>query len=145
MRYRRQLSFFIHFYQKETEDTEHVDQMQSESVRQTGDCVIRAIAIATDQSWRRVYRQLCDLGEKHADLPNSNMIWGMYLRERGARQFLLPESCPDCITVQAFCERYPEGIYVIGTGDHAVACIDGDYYDSFDSGILTPTYFWRVK
>lgn len=113
--------------------------------RQTEDCVIRAIAIATDQSWRRVYRQLCDLGEKHADLPNSNAIWGMYLRERGARQFLLPESCPECITVQAFCERYPEGIYVIGTGDHAVACIDGDYYDSFDSGILTPTYFWRVK
>lgn len=102
--------------------------------RQTGDCVIRAIAIATDQSWRRVYRQLCDLGEKHADLPNSNAIWGMYLREWGARQFLLPESCPECITVQAFCERYPEGIYVIGTGDHAVACIDGDYYDSFDSG-----------
>ena len=113
--------------------------------RQTGDCVIRAIAIATDQSWRRVYRQLCELGEKHADLPNSNMIWGMYLRERGARQFLLPESCPECITVQAFCERYPEGVYVIGTGDHAVAVIDGDWYDSWNSEDEIPTYFWRVK
>ena len=113
--------------------------------RQTGDCVIRAIAIATDQSWRRVYRQLCDLGEKHADLPNSNMIWGMYLRERGAKQFLLPESCPDCITVQAFCERYQEGIYVLGTGDHAVTYISGNYYDSFDSGMCVPTVFWRMR
>ena len=111
----------------------------------TGDCVIRAIAIATDQSWRETYRQLCDLGEKYADLPNSNMIWNMFLRRRGAKQFLLPENCPECITVQAFCERYPEGIYVIGTGDHAICVIDGDWYDTFDSGTEVPGYFWRVR
>lgn len=113
--------------------------------RQTGDCVIRALAIATGQSWRDTYRQLCDLGERYADLPNSNMIWNMFLRRRGAKQFLLPENCPECITVQAFCERYPEGIYVIGTGDHAVTCISGDYYDSFDSGMCVPTVFWRMR
>ena len=110
-----------------------------------GDCVVRAIAIATDQSWRKTYRQLCDLGEIHADMPSSNYIWGTYLRQRGARQFLLPESCPECITVRAFCERYPEGVYVIGTGDHAVAVIDGDWYDSWNSEDEIPTYFWRVK
>ena len=111
----------------------------------TGDCVVRAIAIATDQSWRKTYRQLCDLGEIHADMPSSNYIWGTYLRQRGARQFLLPESCPECITVRAFCERYPEGVYVIGTGDNAVAVIDGDWYDSWNSEDEIPTYFWRVK
>ena len=113
--------------------------------RETGDCVIRSISIATDQSWRRTYRDLCLLGEIHGDLPNSNMIWGMYLRERGAKQFLLPETCPECITVRAFCERYPDGVYVLGTGDHCVACIDGDYYDSYDSGECVPTVFWKVK
>ncbi len=111
----------------------------------TGDCVVRALAIAMDQSWRKTYRQLCDLGEKHADMPSSNAIWGLYLRERGAKQFILPESCPACITVRAFCERYPDGIYVIGTGTHAVTVIDGDYYDAWDSGEEIPTYFWRVK
>lgn len=110
-----------------------------------GDCVIRAVAIATGQSWRETYRDLCRIGELNGDLPNSNVIWGMYLQEKGARQFLLPESCPACITVRAFAERYPEGIYVIGTGSHAVAVIDGDWYDSFNSGEETPTYFWRVK
>lgn len=113
--------------------------------KQTGDCVIRAIAIATDQSWRETYRDLCEEGEKMADLPNSNAVWGNYLRKRGAEQFLLPETCPTCISVRAFCDRYPGGVYVIGTGDHAVAVIDGDHYDSFDSGEMTPTYFWRVK
>ena len=113
--------------------------------KNTGDCVIRAVAIATDQSWRRTYRDLCRLGEIQGDLPNSNAVWGMYLRERGAKQFLLPENCPECITVRAFCERYPEGVYVIGTGDHAVACIDGDWHDNVDSGSAVPTIFWKVK
>ena len=111
----------------------------------TGDCVVRAIAIATNRSWRETYRDLCRMGERMGDLPNANAVWGAYLREQGARQFLLPESCPECITVQAFCERYPEGVYVIGTGDHAVAVIDGDAYDSWNSLAATPTFFWRIR
>lgn len=111
----------------------------------TSDCVIRAIAIATSQSWRKVYRDLCKMGEIECELPNTNYLWGMYLKEHGAKQFLLPESCPQCITVRAFCERYPEGVYVVGTGTHAVACIDGDYLDSWDSGSEPLSYFWRIK
>jgi len=113
--------------------------------KQTADCVVRAIAIATAQSWRKVYRDLCNLGDSEADMPNTNTIWGMYLRKHGFKQFLLPESCPQCITVRAFCDRYPEGIYVIGTGSHAVAVMDGDHYDSWDSGSETPSYFWRLE
>lgn len=113
--------------------------------KQTSDCVVRAIAIATEQSWKRTYRDLCDLGEIEAEMPNANYVWGLDLKHKGASQFLLPESCPSCITVRAFCERYHDGIYVIGTGSHAVAVIDGDYYDSWDSGNEVPSYFWRVK
>lgn len=113
--------------------------------KQTSDCVVRAIAIATEQSWKRTYRELCELGEIEAEMPNTNSLWGLYLKQKGAEQFLLPENCPQCMSVRAFCERFPEGVYVIGTGTHAVACIDGDYLDSFDSGSETPAYFWRVK
>lgn len=113
--------------------------------RQTGDCVVRAIAIATGRSWRETYRELCRIGEIEGDMPSSNMIWGMFLKKLGGKQFLLPEACPQCITVRAFCERYPEGVYIIGTGEHAVAVIDGDYYDAFDSGSSVPSYFWRME
>lgn len=113
--------------------------------KQTSDCVVRAIAIATDASWRRVYRDLCDLGDVECEMPTTNVVWGIHLNELGGRQFLLPESCPQCITVRAFCERYPTGVYVIGTGSHAVCVIDGDYYDSWDSGSEVPSYFWKVK
>lgn len=113
--------------------------------RQTGDCVIRAIAIATGQSWRETYRDLCRIGEMQGDMPNSNMVWEMYLRKRGGEQFLLPENCPECITVRAFAERYPEGTYVIGTGYHTVAVISGDWYDAWNSAECVPTSFWRIR
>jgi hypothetical protein len=113
--------------------------------KSTSDCVVRAIAIATEQSWKRTYRELCDLGEYECEMPNNNSVWGLDLRNKGARQFLLPESCHACISIRAFCKKYPEGIYVIGTGSHAVAVIDGDYYDSWDSGNEIPSYFWRVR
>jgi hypothetical protein len=106
---------------------------------------VRAIAIATQQSWKKVYRDLCREGEIECELPNSNHVWGLYLNDLSFQQFLLPESCPMCITVRAFCERYPEGVYIIGTGSHAVAVMNGDYYDAWDSGDEVPSYFWRVK
>ena len=113
--------------------------------KQTSDCVVRAIAVATDKSWRSVYRDLCDLGEIECEMPNSNYLWGLYLKDLGFEQFLLPESCPQCITVQAFCERYPQGTYVIGTGTHAVCIRDGNAYDSWNSLAESPSYFWRKR
>ena len=112
--------------------------------KQAGDCVVRAICIATEQSWGKVYDDLCRIGRRECEMPNSNNVWGMYLNDRGFEPFLLPEACPKCITVRAFCERYPKGVYVIGTGDHAVTVIDGDWYDAFNSESMTPTLFWRV-
>lgn len=40
---------------------------------------------------------------------------------------------------------YPDGVYVIGTGNHAIACISGDYYDAFDSGDEEPSYFFAKE
>lgn len=113
--------------------------------KQANDCVVRAIAIATGRSWQDVYGDLCDQGRRDCDMPSSNSVWGAYLRGEGFEQFLLPESCPRCITVRAFSARFPRGTFIIGTGNHAVAVMDGDYYDSWDSGDEEPSYFWRVR
>ena len=109
------------------------------------DCVVRAIAIATDQTWMRVYDTLCFAGRQAYNMPSSNAVWGRYLYQLGFRPFLLPESCPQCITVREFTKHYPTGTYIIGTGSHAIAVIDGDYYDSWDSGNEVPAYFWKIQ
>ena len=109
------------------------------------DCVVRAIAIATGREWLDVYDGLCRFGRKEANMPSANAVWGKYLRRIGYEPFLLPDACPECTTVRLFCEMFPSGTYIIGTGSHAVAVIDGNYYDSWDSGGETPSYFWRVR
>ena len=109
------------------------------------DCVVRAIAIALGRTWHAVHSDLCALSGRVCSMPSVNWVWGLYLKKRGFEPFMLPESCPECVTVREFSRLHPEGTYVIGTGSHAVAVIDGDYYDAWDSGDETPTYFFRKR
>ena len=109
------------------------------------DCVVRAIAIATGQTWDDVHWDLCFLSHMKCTMPSVNWLWGLYLAKHGFEKFLLPESCPECVTVREFCRRFPKGTYVIGTGSHAVCVIDGNYFDMWDSGDETPTYFYRKR
>lgn len=109
------------------------------------DCVVRAISVATGKTWREVHWDLCVLSGIKCTMPSVNWLWELYLRQNGFEKFLMPETCPACVTVLEFCERYRDGTYIIGTGNHAVAVIDGDYLDAWDSGDETATYFFRKK
>jgi len=113
--------------------------------REEPDCVVRSIAIATGQDWDEVHWDLCVLSHIHCTMPSVNWLWEMYLKAYGFEKFLLPETCPECVTVSEFAKRYPEGTYVIGTGDHAVCVRNGNWYDLWNSGDATPTYFFRKK
>ena len=112
--------------------------------KQAPDCVIRAISIALGMSWYEVYDDLCAVGRIDCNMPSADAVWGHYLQMRGFRPFLLPGSCPQCVTIKEFCKMFSQGIYVIGTGSHAVAVKDGDYYDSWDSGEEVPSFFWKI-
>ena len=109
------------------------------------DCVIRAICIATGRYWLDVYDELCAVGREVYNMPSSNSVWGLYLYRLGFEPFLLPEACPSCVTVREFTRRFPIGIYIIGTGSHAIAVRDGDYYDTWDSGDEIPIYYFRKE
>ena len=111
----------------------------------TGDCVIRACVVALHKTWVQVSDEIYSLGREHFLSMSDDHLWGRYLYEQGFTPFLLPENCPNCITIKRFCVMYPRGIYIIGTGSHAVAVIDGNYYDSWDSGDEMPSFFWRIK
>lgn len=109
------------------------------------DCVVRAVAIATGQTWDRVHYELCEMSREYCTMPSVNWLWGLYLERHGFERFSLPESCPGCVTVREFCRRYPDGVYVIGTGSHAVVAIDGNWMDAWDSGDEVGSYFYRKK
>ena len=73
---------------------------------------------------------------------HSNAVFGSILRQHGFKRAIIPNDCPDCYTVRDFCYDHPSGIYVVGSDTHVVAVVDGAYIDTFDSGSLTPVYYW---
>lgn len=106
------------------------------------DCTVRAISKATGQSWDETYIGLAVEGYVIKDMSNSNRVWGSYVKRLGFKKFSLPNTCPDCYTVKQFCVDYPRGTFLLATGNHVVTVVDGDYYDTWDSGDEIPVYFW---
>lgn len=110
--------------------------------KDVGDCVVRAFAIATDTDWDTAYLKLTLRGYTMHDMPSSNAVWDAQLRAEGFKREVIPNTCPDCYTVNDFADAHPEGVYVLGTGTHAVAVINGNYIDAWDSGNKVPLYYY---
>lgn len=109
------------------------------------DCVVRAIAIVTGKSWVDVYLDLCLQGLLVGDWGNIDDVWGSYVRSIGFVRESIPNSCPDCYTVRDFARDHPKGTYILATGSHAVAVIDGCYIDAWDSGDESPSFLSFLK
>lgn len=108
----------------------------------TGDCVVRAITAITGKSWDEAYDGVVLAGKMLAKMPTTNEVWEYYLRDLGFCRVDLPDRCPDCYTIADFAADHSRGRYLLGTGDHAVAVIDGCYMDNWDSGSRVPKYYY---
>ena len=109
------------------------------------DCVICAIATATGDSWDDVYLDLMIYGFYAKDLPNANDIWGQYLVDKGFARKTLPDTCPFCYTVRHFAKDHEQGTFIVSDGTHAIAVVDGNYIDDWDSGDRTVLYFFERR
>lgn len=109
--------------------------------KETGDCVIRAVAAATGKPWELVYTGVALQGLAMGDMPNEAKIWRAFLRSQGFRRRLIM----DDITVGEFADRHRNGTYIVGTGTHAVAVIDGVLWDIFNSQNLPAKYFYERR
>lgn len=110
-----------------------------------GDCTIRGICKLLNKSWDEVYAGTTFQGFVHKDMPSGNSIWGTYLKRQGYVRKWLPDTCPDCYTVEDFCYDNPKGRFLLALDQHVVAVVDGDYYDTWDSGKEIPIYYWTKK
>lgn len=107
-----------------------------------GDCVIRAISKALNQPWEDTYIDLTIQGYLMGDLLSSNAVWGAYLKSKRFTRDIISNDCPECYTIEDFCNEHPKGTYIIGTGTHAVCVEDGVIYDTWMSGGEVPIYFY---
>ena len=113
--------------------------------RNVGDCTVRAISTALGQEWETTYIALALQGYLMGDMPSANHVWGAYLREKGFRRAVIPDECLDCYTVADFAAEHPSGTYILALSGHVVCVMDGDYYDTWDSGGEVPLYYWRKE
>lgn len=110
----------------------------------TDDCTVRAISTIMGQSWEETYVGLSTQGFMMHRMPVTNSVWGAYLEKHGWRRSAIPDTCPNCYTIKDFCRDNTQGIFLLATGSHVVAVIDGNYYDLSDSGDEVPIYaYWR--
>ena len=107
------------------------------------DCVVRAIAIATNRKWDDVFIHLSLQAYIMKNMPSVNTVWGNYLASIGFSKFPVLDRCPNCYTIKDFCRDNPRGTFILATGSHVIAVIDGDYYDAWDSGDEIPSSVWR--
>lgn len=113
--------------------------------RNVGDCAVRAISVALSVDWETAYALLVAHGYMLADMPSSDAVWGAVLRKYGFVRESIPNTCPDCYTAEDFCHDHPEGVFVLGFGDHTATVVDGDIYDSWDSSRKIPQFVWRRR
>ena len=103
----------------------------------TGDCVIRAISIVTGMHPKKVYAGLCLFGYPCTIWGNVNSIWTEFLQSYGYTKHNIRGQ-----TVAEFAADHPHGRYILGTGTHAVAVVDGNWIDSWNSGAEKPIYYF---
>lgn len=111
-----------------------------------GDCTIRALSKALNQTWEETYAGLALEGFLRGDLPNADSVWGPYLKAHGFTRRWMPDECPDCYTVSDFASDHPHGTFILSMpGRHVTTVADGRYFDSWDSGGETPSYYWTKE
>lgn len=121
-----------------------VEYLNNPVGRKVGDCAVRAISKALNMGWEAAYIALTINGLQIGDMPSSDAVSGALLRQHGFYRKALPDKCPDCYTVADFCDDHPHGVFVLYCGGHVVTAINGDYYDSWDSGSEAVQYVWYM-
>lgn len=109
--------------------------------RKSGDCVIRAICTALNQSWEQTARDLTEVGIKYGYTANDKHTYEKYLASKGWVKHSQPKKADNTkYTGKEFCNiaktSHP---YIAHIGSHhIVAIINGKVNDIWDStdGVL---------
>lgn len=110
--------------------------------KRVGDCVVRALSKALDQTWDETYTGVCLQGYIDKDMPDANKVWGNYLLKKGFVRRKIPDSYPQDYDVEDFARENPIGTYILAIDGHVVCIQNGEIYDSWYSGDEHPAYVW---
>ncbi len=103
--------------------------------KKTGDCVVRALAIAEDKRWLDVYDALCKLGRKLHEMPNSRKTYEAYLVKRGwVKQKMPKHPNGKRYKLRELADENPRGVVIASVVHHLAAIKDGNLMDTWNCG-----------
>jgi hypothetical protein len=113
-------------------------------VKTLGDCVYRAISVATGKDWITVYKELTDLGLELLAPPNDKATYCVYL-DRIAERVEAKHQTTAGIKRHTAKTLPKTGTYVMRQANHLVTIKDGKARDLFDSSNRSAYIIWKVK
>lgn len=108
-------------------------------LRSLGDCVFRAISIATGKTWLEVYDELSALGRELLAPANDNVTYAAYLDKIATRvpaikdgKRLLPTQLPKT------------GTFVVRQANHLTCVKNGKVLDTWNTTERSSYLIWKV-
>jgi len=98
----------------------------------TNDCVIRAISIATDQDYMKVWRDLFRLGTEAGRMPNDTTCYEPYLTSLGWVKHSPLKKGKRKLKVKNF--PIKNGAVIIHTCNHLTTILHGELHDTWNTG-----------
>lgn len=109
------------------------------------DCTVRALCCVTGYDWDTVYDELSRRGKIVKNAFVDVQVWGGWLHDLGFVRHAAPNPCLSCCTVACFAADHPRGTYLVCPHEHITAVIDGDWWDSWDSGNQRVLFYWSQR
>lgn len=109
------------------------------------DCVPRALSKALNTDWETAKVLLGNASFKMGDMENADDVLSAVLRQNGFYREVVPNTCPECYTAEDFTNDHQTGTFVLYLGNHFATVVDGVLYDSWDSSLEIPQYYWYKK
>ena len=98
----------------------------------TGDCVIRAIATATEQDYMKVWNDLFELATECGFMPSDKKCYEIYLKDLGWEKNSPLKRGKKKYKVRNVGRFFHNQNVIIHTTNHLTTLIDGDLNDSWD-------------
>ena len=127
---------------KKTPTYEYTNTHPNE-IKTIGDCVFRAISIATGKSWLEVYDELCEMGRELLAPPNDGETYKCYLD--GIADRILVKVDRKRLTGKDLAKRKDGKTYVLRLANHVATVKDGKVRDTWDSGNKSAYIVWVLR
>lgn len=114
-------------------------------IKSHGDCVYRAIAIATGKDWLTVYDELTALGRELLSPPNDGNTYKTYMDRIADRIQATNVATGKRPTGQTVARMDRSKTYVVRMANHVVCVKGGKIRDTWDCGYKSAYIIWRLR